>query len=131
RRRFPADPIGVLHSEMPDAARASNWMAAASGQARIILGTRLAVLAQIPRLVAIVVDEEHDPSFKQQEGIRYSARDMAVTRAAMARIPILLGSATPSLESWHNAQQGRYRLLRLETRASGTSLPTVKVVPLR
>ena len=131
RRRFPAEPIAVLHSEMPDASRASNWMAAASGQARIILGTRLAVLAQIPRLAAIVVDEEHDPSFKQQEGIRYSARDMAVARASMARLPILLGSATPSLESWSNAQQGRYRLLQLESRAGGTALPTVRVVSLR
>ena len=131
RRRFPAEPIAVLHSEMPDAVRASNWMAAASGQARIVLGTRLAVLAQIPRLAAIVVDEEHDPSFKQQEGIRYSARDMAIARASMARVPILLGSATPSLESWHNAQQGRYRLLQLQARASGTALPTVKVLPLR
>lgn len=131
RRRFPDDPIAVLHSDMPDAARASNWLAAASGQARIVLGTRLAVLALIPGLVAIVVDEEHDPSFKQQEGIRYSARDMAVTRAVMAGIPILLGSATPSLETWHNAQQGRYRLLQLQTRASGTAMPKVEVVPLR
>jgi primosomal protein N' (replication factor Y) len=131
RRRFAADPIAVLHSEMPDAARASNWMAAASGQARIILGTRLAVLAQIPHLAGIVIDEEHDPSFKQQEGIRYSARDMAIVRASLARLPILLGSATPSLESWSNAQTGRYRLLQLKTRASGTTLPTVRVVPLR
>ena len=126
RRRFPADPIAVLHSEMPDAMRASNWMAAASGQARIVLGTRLAVLAQIPRLAAIVVDEEHDPSFKQQEGIRYSARDMAIARASLARLPILLGSATPSLESWSNAQTGRYRLLQLTARARGTALPTVR-----
>ena len=131
RRRFPAEPIAVLHSEMPDATRASNWMAAASGQARMILGTRLAVLAQLPRLAAIVVDEEHDPSFKQQEGIRYSARDMAVVRASLARLPILLGSATPSLESWSNARGGRYRLLQLTGRARGTTLPTVRIVPLR
>ncbi|MEO6271187.1 MAG: primosomal protein N', partial [Lautropia sp.] len=131
RSRFSDEPIAVLHSEMPDAARASNWMAAASGQARIILGTRLAVLAQIPRLAAIVVDEEQDPSFKQQEGIRYSARDMAIARASLSRVPILLGSATPSLESWRNAQLGRYRLLHLPERAGGSALPTVEVVPLR
>ncbi len=131
RRRFPDEAVAVLHSEMPDAARASHWLAAATGEARIVLGTRLAVLAHIPRLAAIVVDEEHDPSYKQQEGIRYSARDMAVMRAAMARIPILLGSATPSLESWQNMREGRYRHLRLESRAVASSLPTVRLVPLR
>ena len=131
RRRFPHESVAVLHSEMPDAARASHWLAAATGEARIVLGTRLAVLAHIPRLVAIVVDEEHDPSYKQQEGIRYSARDMAVMRAAMARVPILLGSATPSLESWQNMREGRYRLLQLASRAVATSLPTVRLVPLR
>ena len=96
QRRFPGQPIAVLHSEMTDAARASHWLAAASGRARIILGTRLAVLAPLPRLGAIIVDEEHDPSYKQQEGLRYSARDMAVARGRLARIPVLLGSATPS-----------------------------------
>ena len=131
RRRFAGESVAVLHSEMPDAARASNWMAAASGQARLVLGTRLAVLAQIPNLAAIVVDEEQDPSFKQQEGIRYSARDLAIARASMAGIPILLGSATPSLESWSNAHGGRYRLLQLAARAGGTALPTIQVVPLR
>ena len=96
RRRFPGQSIAVLHSEMTDAARASHWLAAASGQARIVLGTRLAVLAPIPHLDAIIVDEEHDPSYKQQEGLRYSARDMGVARARLAGIPVLLGSATPS-----------------------------------
>ena len=132
QRRFPGEPIAVLHSEMTDAARASHWLAAASGRARIILGTRLAVLAPLPRLGAIIVDEEHDPSYKQQEGLRYSARDMAVARGRLARIPVLLGSATPSLESWHNAQLGRYRLLRLRHRArSQAALPKVKTVALR
>ena len=129
QRRFPGEPIAVLHSEMTDAARASHWLAAASGRARIILGTRLAVLAPLPRLGAIIVDEEHDPSYKQQEGLRYSARDMAVARGRLARIPVLLGSATPSLESWHNAQLGRYQLLRLRHRArSQAALPKVKTV---
>ena len=132
QRRFPGQPIAVLHSEMTDAARASHWLAAASGRARIILGTRLAVLAPLPRLGAIIVDEEHDPSYKQQEGLRYSARDMAVARGRLARIPVLLGSATPSLKSWHNAQLGRYRLLRLRHRArSQAALPKVKTVALR
>ena len=132
QRRFPGQPIAVLHSEMTDAARASHWLAAASGRARIILGTRLAVLAPLPHLGAIIVDEEHDPSYKQQEGLRYSARDMAVARGRLARIPVLLGSATPSLESWHNAQLGRYRLLRLRHRArSQAALPKVKTVALR
>ena len=132
QRRFPGQPIAVLHSEMTDAARASHWLAAASGRARIILGTRLAVLAPLPRLGVIIVDEEHDPSYKQQEGLRYSARDMAVARGRLARIPVLLGSATPSLESWHNAQLGRYRLLRLRHRArSQAALPKVKTVALR
>ena len=132
QRRFPGQPIAVLHSEMTDAARASHWLAAASGRARIILGTRLAVLAPLPRLGAIIVDEEHDPSYKQQEGLRYSARDMAVARGRLACIPVLLGSATPSLESWHNAQLGRYRLLRLRHRArSQAALPKVKTVALR
>ena len=132
QRRFPGQPIAILHSEMTDAARASHWLAAASGRARIILGTRLAVLAPLPRLGAIIVDEEHDPSYKQQEGLRYSARDMAVARGRLARIPVLLGSATPSLESWHNAQLGRYRLLRLRHRArSQAALPKVKTVALR
>ena len=132
RRRFPGQSIAVLHSEMTDAARASHWLAAASGQARIVLGTRLAVLAPIPHLDAIIVDEEHDPSYKQQEGLRYSARDMAVARARLAGIPVLLGSATPSMESWHNAQTGRYRLLSLTRRAHAqAALPTIQMVSLR
>lgn len=132
QRRFPDETIAVLHSEMTDAARASHWLAAASGTARIVLGTRLAALTPIPHLCAIIVDEEHDPSYKQQEGLRYSARDMAVARASQAGLPILLGSATPSLESWHNAHLGRYRLLSMTQRArSHITLPSIQIVPLR
>ncbi|MDO5057623.1 MAG: primosomal protein N' [Lautropia sp.] len=132
QQRFPDQTIAILHSEMTDAARASHWLAAASGTARIVLGTRLAVLAPLPRLRAIIIDEEHDPSYKQQEGLRYSARDMAVARASLAGLPILLGSATPSMESWHNAHQGRYRLLSLTQRArSNASLPSIELVSLR
>ncbi|MGE0798319.1 MAG: primosomal protein N' [Lautropia sp.] len=131
QRRFPDQPIAVLHSEMPDATRASHWLAAASGRARIVLGTRLAVLVPLPGLAAVVVDEEHDPSYKQQEGIRYSARDLAIARAARAGVPVVLGSATPSLETWHNAQAGRYRTLALTARASGAGLPAVRIVGVR
>ena len=132
QQRFPDETIAILHSEMTDAARASHWLAAASGTARIVLGTRLAVLAPLPRLRAIIIDEEHDPSYKQQEGLRYSARDMAVARASLAGLPILLGSATPSMESWHNARQGRYQLLSLTERARDNArLPTIQLVSLR
>lgn len=130
--RFPRETLAVLHSDMPDGVRAAHWLAAATGTARIVLGTRLAVLAPLPRLCAIIVDEEHDPSYKQQEGLRYSARDMAVARANLAGVPILLGSATPALESWHNAHLGRYRLLRLTERArANATLPAIRLVNLR
>ncbi len=131
RERFPALPLAILHSEMPDAERAAHWLAAAEGRARIVLGTRLAVLAPLPGLIAIVVDEEHDASFKQQEGARYSARDLAIALAARRGLPIVLGSATPSLESWHAACRGRYRMATLKQRASGAALPTVTRIPLR
>lgn len=130
--RFPRETLAVLHSDMPDGLRAAHWLAAATGTARIVLGTRLAVLAPIPRLCAIIIDEEHDPSYKQQEGLRYSARDMAVARANLAGVPMLLGSATPALESWHNAHLGRYRLLRLTERArQNATLPAIRLVNLR
>ena len=131
RERFPAMPLAVLHSDMPDAERAAHWLAAAEGRARIVLGTRLAVLAPLPGLAAIVVDEEHDASFKQQEGARYSARDLAIALAARRGLPIVLGSATPSLETWHAVRRGRYRIASLAQRAGGASLPAVQRVPLR
>jgi primosomal protein N' (replication factor Y) len=131
RERFPMLPLAILHSDMPDAERAAHWLAAAEGRARIVLGTRLAVLVPLPALVAVVVDEEHDASFKQQEGARYSARDLAIALAARRGLPIVLGSATPSLESWHAARRGRYRLVSLRERASGASLPLVQRMALR
>jgi primosomal protein N' (replication factor Y) (superfamily II helicase) len=129
--RFPGMPLAILHSDMPDAERAANWLAAADGRARIVLGTRLAVLAPLPGLVAIVVDEEHDASFKQQEGARYSARDLAIALASRRGLPVLLGSATPSLETWQAVRRGRYRLLALKARAGGASRPVVRRVLLR
>ena len=130
RDRFPMLPLAILHSDMPDAERAAHWLAAAEGRARIVLGTRLAVLAPLPGLVAIVVDEEHDASFKQQEGARYSARDLAIALGARRGLPVALGSATPSLESWHAARRGRYRLSTLPERAGGAALPAVTRLPL-
>jgi len=101
--RFPQTQQATLHSGMTEAARVRNWRLAHEGAAHIVLGTRLAVFTPMPKLGLIVVDEEHDPSFKQQDGIRYSARDLAVFRAQQQNLPIILGSATPSIESWANA----------------------------
>ena len=117
RARFPGVAVATLHSSLAEGERLAHWLAAHLGQARIVLGTRLAILASLPNLKLIIVDEEHDPSYKQQEGLRYSARDLAVWRAHQLAIPIVLGSATPSLETWHHAQSGRYRKLELRSRA--------------
>jgi len=125
--RFPDVELVSLHSGLADGERAQNWIKAQSGAARIVLGTRLAVFTPLPKLSLILVDEEHDASFKQQDGLRYSARDVAIFRANQHGVPIVLGSATPSLESWHNAQSGRYSLLRLSQRAvQPATLPTVR-----
>ena len=134
--RFPEAPLVSLHSELGEAARAQHWRAAFEGAARIVLGTRLAVFTPLPDLGLIIVDEEHDASFKQQEGMRYSARDVAVFRARARDIPIVLGSATPSLESWANATdprtRARYRLLTLKARAiGGARLPAVRRIDTR
>jgi len=129
RARFPGVLVATLHSGLAEGERLTHWLAAHSGHARIILGTRLAVLASLPHLRLIVLDEEHDPSYKQQEGLRYSARDLAVWRAHQLGIPIVLGSATPSLESWRHAQLGRYRKLELRERAVPNAvLPQVRLI---
>ena len=131
RARFPGVMLATLHSSLSEGERMLHWLAAHEGKARIVLGTRLAILASLPHLKLIVIDEEHDPSYKQQEGLRYSARDLAVWRAWQLQIPIVLGSATPSLESWHHAQSGRYRLLPLRERAvQNAVLPTVKLIDM-
>lgn len=131
RARFPGLMLATLHSSLSEGERMLHWLAAHQGQARIILGTRLAVLASLPNLKMIVIDEEHDPSYKQQEGLRYSARDLAVWRARQLAIPIVLGSATPSLESWHHAGSGRYRKLELRERAvKDAVLPRVKLLDM-
>ncbi|WP_434718084.1 primosomal protein N' [Paraburkholderia sp. A1BS-2L] len=135
RTRFagvlPDDAIVTLHSGLAEGERARHWLAAHTGRARIVLGTRLAVLASLPRVAMLVVDEEHDPAYKQQEGLRYSARDLAVWRAKQLGVPVVLGSATPSLESWWQAEQGRYTRLTLSRRAIADAvLPVVKLIDL-
>ncbi|MFZ6777610.1 primosomal protein N' [Undibacterium sp. Ji83W] len=131
RARFPGLMLSTLHSGMAEGERMLHWLAAHTGRARIVLGTRLAMLASLPRLKLLIIDEEHDPSYKQQEGLRYSARDLAVWRARQLSIPILLGSATPSLESWQGAQTGRYRLLELRERAvQHAVLPIIRIINL-
>ena len=131
RQAFPEARLAVMHSALEDVARTSAWLDAARGETGIVLGTRLGVLAPLPKLALIVVDEEHDSSFKQQEGLRYSARDAAVYRAKLVGCPVILGSATPSLESWHNWRAGRYERLELPERAApGARLPAVRIIDL-
>ncbi len=131
RARFPALPLATLHSQLAEGERLRHWIAAHQGKAAIVLGTRLAILASMPNLRMIIVDEEHDPSYKQQEGLRYSARDLAVWRAHRQQIPVVLGSATPSVESWQHAQTGRYRQLSLTRRAAAQAqLPRVGLIDM-
>ncbi len=128
--RFGAG-IAVLHSGLAGMERRDAWRAAHSGSAQIVIGTRSAIFASLPRLALIIVDEEHDASYKQHEGFRYSARDLAVLRAQRAGVPIVLGSATPSLESMENAAQGRYTKLLLPTRAGTAQAPRMTLVDLQ
>ncbi len=131
RTRFPGAQIQVMHSNRSAVERALAWRAAQIGSAQIVLGTRLAVFTPFSNLGLIVIDEEHDPSFKQQDSLRYSARDVAVWRARAGNIPIVLGSATPSLESHANASSGRYRRLTLPGRARpGSKLPTLSLIDI-
>jgi len=131
RTAFPEASIVVQHSALPDVPRTAAWLAAARGDAAVVLGTRLAVLTPLPHLALVVVDEEHDTSFKQQEGLRYSGRDAAVVRAKLAACPVVLGTATPALETWQNALEGRYERLELPERAvSGARLPAIRCVDL-
>jgi primosomal protein N' (replication factor Y) len=123
--------IVSLHSGLTPAQRLKNWLAAHLGRARLILGTRLAVFASMPDLGLIVVDEEHDPSYKQQDGARYSARDLAVWRARDRHIPVVLGSATPSLETWQHAESGRYERIALPARIGGGRLPRVRLFDMK
>jgi primosomal protein N' (replication factor Y) len=128
--RFPGHRMVAMHSGLTPVQRLQHWLLAHLGRADIVLGTRLSVFAPLPRLGLIVVDEEHDPSYKQQEGARYSARDLAVYRAHLERVPVILGSATPSLETWQRAAPGpqqRYQCLTLAERVGGGALPKVRL----
>ncbi|WP_295542197.1 primosomal protein N' [uncultured Thiohalocapsa sp.] len=129
-RRVPA-PMAVLHSALSETERERAWRAAAAGQARLLLGTRSAVFTPLPDLGLVIVDEEHDLSLKQQEGFRYSARDLAVRRAQQAGCTVVLGSATPALETLHNARSGRYRHLRLPERAGNAAAPEILLADIR
>jgi primosomal protein N' (replication factor Y) len=138
--RFGAGTVVLMHSGMTPAQRTASWLAAHLGQARLVLGTRLAVLASIPHLRLIVVDEEHDPSYKSQDGSRYSARDLAVYRASSSgageRVQVILGSATPSIETWHNTnpvvgKPSRYQRLDMPSRINAAAMPKVRLVDMR
>jgi primosomal protein N' (replication factor Y) len=128
-RRF-GGALAVLHSGLTDKERFLAWVRARSGAARLVVGTRSAIFAELPDLALIVVDEEHDASFKQQTGFRYSARDLAIVRAQREDIRVLLGSATPSLETLHNARAGRYGLLELPQRIGTAGQPDVRVIDM-
>ncbi len=128
--RLPV-PVHVLHSNLSDGTRARAWAAMATGIGRVMIGTRSAVFANLPEAGLIIIDEEHDNSYKQQDGFHYHARDLAIVRAKNLDIPIILGSATPSLESLHNAEQNRYRLHSLPGRAGLAKPPIVKLTDVR
>jgi primosomal protein N' (replication factor Y) len=130
RRRLGIEPA-VSHSGLAEGERARIWERARRGNAPLLLGTRSALFLPMPRPGLIIMDESHDPSFKQQEGFRFSARDVAVKRASMLDIPVVLGTATPSLETLHNARHGRYTWNRLRTRATGARQPAWRVLDLR
>lgn len=130
-QRFPEEQMVSMHSGLTAAQRLRSWLLAHTGRARIVLGTRMAIFASIPQLSLIVVDEEHDPSYKQYEGARWSARDLAVWRGWHEKVPVILGSATPSLESWRHAQQGQYQLLEMPLRIGQGGMPKVRMVDMR
>lgn len=130
RDRFPGTALTSLHSGLNENERLAHWRAVQAGESRIVLGTRLAVFAPLPQLGLIVVDEEHDASYKQMDGLRYSARDLAVVRAQQRGVPVILGSATPALETYYNAETGRYRLLELPQRINA-ALPRIDCISTR
>ncbi|TFZ07058.1 primosomal protein N' [Ramlibacter henchirensis] len=128
--RFGEGAVVSLHSGMTNPQRLKAWLAAHTGAARIVLGTRMAVFASLPGLALVIVDEEHDPSYKQQEGARYSARDLALYRGKLEGAKVVLGSATPSLESWQASEKGRYQRLAMPSRVGQGRLPEVRLVDM-
>jgi primosomal protein N' (replication factor Y) len=130
RARF-GERVAVLHSGLSDGERWDQWRQIAGGGLPIVVGARSAVFAPLPRLGLVVVDEEHDAAYKQEDGVRYSGRDVAVMRAKLSGCPALLGSATPAMETFHNGNTGRYELLRLPERVEARPLPAVEIIDLR
>lgn len=129
RSRLPHLPLVSLHSNLGEGERLQNWQLAQSGEARIVIGTRLSVFTPLKDLELVIVDEEHDASYKQQDSMRYHARDVALVRAQQEKVPIVLGSATPALETWHNAQSGKYEMLVLTNRAvAQAQLPQIRCI---
>jgi primosomal protein N' (replication factor Y) len=129
RRRFPR--VAVLHSHLTDAERHRHWRAIAAGEVQVVVGARSAIFAPTRKLGLIVIDEEHETTFKQETTPRYHARDVAVKRAQLEQVPVILGSATPSLETWHNAERGRYTRLTLARRVADRPMPEVGLIDLR
>ena len=130
RARF-GNRVAVLHSALSDGERWDEWRKISRGEVAIVVGARSAVFAPLPRLGLVVVDEEHDPAYKQEDGIRYNGRDVAVMRAKSAGCPVVLGSATPAMETFHNGRSGRYQVLALPERVEARPLPSVDIVDLR
>jgi primosomal protein N' (replication factor Y) len=130
RLRFPGR-VGVLHSALSSAERWAHWWKIIHGEVDVVVGARSAVFAPLPDLGLIIVDEEHDPSYKQQDGVRYNGRDIAVVRGKLTGCPVILGSATPALESYNNGLEGRYRILELTKRVYERPLPEIEIVDLR
>ena len=128
--RLPV-PLATLHSGLSDRERLDAWLDARSGHARVVIGTRSATFAPLPQLGVIIIDEEHDSSFKQQDGFRYHGRDLAIVRAQQCQIPIVLGSATPALESLHNVTRKRHQILRLPQRVGGAVEPDIELLDVR
>jgi primosomal protein N' (replication factor Y) len=128
--RFPGR-VGILHSALTEVERRSQWWHIARGEVDVVIGARSAVFAPLPKLGLIIVDEEHDPSYKQEEGLRYNGRDVAVVRGKHLKCPVILGSATPSVESYENCRQGRYHLLEIRERVQSRALPKIELVDLR
>jgi primosomal protein N' (replication factor Y) len=128
---LPQVRVAVMHSGLHDNERAAVWLAAARGELQLLVGTRSAISMLLPELRAIIVDEEHDASYKQLEGVHYQARDLAVLRAQLSAIPVVLASATPSMESWRAALAGRYTLVRMPQRANRLPPPAIEIVDMR
>jgi primosomal protein N' (replication factor Y) len=124
-------PIVTLHSGMSNQSKYETWQLARNGSAKVVIGTRSAIFCSFQQLGCIIVDEEHDSSFKQNDSFRYSGRDLAIKRAQIEQCPILLGSATPSLETWHNARLGRYHWITLSQRAGSAQLPAIHLIDIR